>query len=101
MANYVSKELPRGMPHVASYTPFIVPDITHPPWAAPTSEHSDALSRWLSGRQPAKTLTPHLPWDTWVLYRVGFISASGIVGSLGIFGSLVPQSNHFEIALRI
>ena len=40
MANYIRLELERGKALIPIYTPYIVPDITSPPWPFPTTDNA-------------------------------------------------------------
>ena len=103
MANYISLELARGRSKVPDYTPFIVPDVSAPPWAIASNEHTAAVALWrTSARKAKRGDNPHpIPMQAWLLYQLRFLIAADVSGAWAGFGGLSDQLNHLAIVMNI
>ena len=91
-----------GEIQVPSYTPYMCPGISEAPWIIPTSEHTDAITRWKANRQANRANKPQLlPQNAWILYRTRFIFTDDILCAWSPFGGLAAQLNHLSIVLQI
>ena len=103
MANFISQELARGMNKIPTYTPFIVPELSKPPWPVASQAHSAALAKWqTSARQATRISEPQLvPFQAWLLYQLRFIMTAEVCGAWQLFGGLTAQLNHLSIVLHL
>ena len=103
MANAISLELARGRAKVPSFTPFIVPKISEPPWPIASAEHSAAVAKWKSNTRVAKReLFPEaLPLQAWLLYQLRFLITAELLGALATFGGLPASLAHLAIVLNL
>ena len=101
MANYISPEHARGQSKVPAYTPFIVPDVSAPPWPVPSKEHQSAVTRWRASDWKANDNPSSIPMQAWLLYQLGFLIAADLAGDWPIFGGLASQLNRLATAMKI
>ena len=102
MASYISSELAIGKAQIPRYAPFIVPNITDPPWPVPTTEHAADFPRWNTGRRSVKSRkNQQIPLNSWILYHWRLISPADIVGAWSSFGGIASQFAHLSIVLLL
>lgn len=102
MANFIILELAPGKQKVPSYAPYIVPDLTDPPWPFPTADHTASNLRRRALRQSAKAAEHlQLPLHGWILYRTRLILIDDVCGAWRTFGGLAAHLNHMSVALHL
>ena len=97
MANFIGRELARGKIQAPSYTPYIVAEVSVPPWPVPAAEHTLAIAKWPNNRQAEKADLPQkLPFRAWLIYRLRFIFAADIGGAWAPLGDFCSAGQYFR-----
>ena len=102
MANAISLEHARGRRKIPARAPFIYPRIAEP-WPVSKNEHPASIAKRCRNTRQAlrEPLRRGFPIQAFILYRVRFLIAAELLGSLPTFGGIAGGINHLSIMPNI
>ena len=102
MVNLIRKELAEAANKDPPFKPFILPELPAKPWMPDTADHNFAMTNWKAYTKGRKnTIASECSMQSFLLFRLRFLSAADLCQVWAPFVGLAPQLSHGSIVLNL